>query len=158
MRECVRELCMISLFCGAVLSVCPEGGVKKLLRVLESVILLAVLIRHVSVLNLAPYRLENARMHERQQEIIQGAENRLDRLDRLVIEEEYRSYIEKRAEAAGLHPAKIQIRVRWNKEGLWVPESSSIWVVNSQNIRALSEILSGDLGIPPEQQEWIVDE
>ena len=79
-------------------------------------------------------------------------------LDRLVIEEGYCSYIEKRAEAAGLHPKKIQIRARWSKEGLWVPESSCIWMLPEESTRELSEILAGDLGITADQQEWIRDE
>ena len=154
----MREICSLSVFCGAVLSICPEGGVKRILRVLESVILLAVVIGHVGELDLSPYRIEAARLRERQQEILQGAEDRADRLDRLVIEEGYRSYIEKRAEAAGLHPKKIQIRARWSKEGLWVPESSCIWMLPEESTRELSEILAGDLGITADQQEWIRDE
>lgn len=154
----MRELCMVSLLCGAALSVCPEGGTKRLMRVLESMVLLAVLANHIAELDLGSYRIETARLHERQQEIIQGAEARTNRLDKLVIEEEYRTYIEKRAEAAGLLPKRIQIRTRWSKEGLWVPESSCIWVSDGQSTRELSIILSGDLGIPVEQQEWIIDE
>ncbi len=158
MRECIRDLCVLSIFCGAVISLCPEGGVKKILQILETAVLLAVIVNACRGLDLSSYTVELARFHEKERELAEGAGAIYDRLDRLVIEDEYASYIERKAKAAGISPMDIEIRARWSKEGLWIPDSSRIHVSAEVDIEQLKQILMGELGIPPERQEWIKDE
>ncbi len=158
MRECVRELCIISIVCGAVLSLCPEGGVKRILRILQTIVLLAVIFDCAGKLDLAPYSLELARSRERENTLLRDSGEMSDRLNRLVIEREYASYVEQRAEAAGVTASEIRIRARWSKEGLWIPDSSSIHLLKESEKEVLAQILLAELGILREQQEWIVDE
>lgn len=158
MRDCVREICVLSIFCGAALSLCPECGAKKVLKLLESLVLLAVILNGVGKLDLAPYSAELARLHEKEAEIKSSSEELRNRLDRFVIEDEYRSYVEERAEALGLSPVEIRIRARWSMEGLWVPDSSWIRMKSDPGRNTLSDILSSELGIPVERQEWITDD
>ena len=158
MRECVRELCVVSIFCGAVLSLCPEGGAKKILRILETAALLAVILNSVGKLDLETYSLQLARIHEMEEKLESDSIQLKSRLDRLVIEDEYVSYLEKRAEAAGINPIEIRILARWNKEGLWMPDSARIHLSSENGRYELAQILVGDLGIPAERQEWIIDE
>ena len=158
MKDCVRALCILSVFCGAALSLCPEGGGKRVLRVLETAVLLAVILRGLGQLDLSPYTAELAKLHEKELELSGRAEALESRLDSLVIEEEYRAYFEKRAETCGVGPIEVHIRARWNKDGLWVPDSASIRLSTDRGKEELSRILTGDLGIPAEKQEWIIDE
>lgn len=157
-KDCIRELCVLSVFCGAVLSLCPEGGVKRILRVLEVVVLLAVILNGIGRLDLSPNTLELARLQEKEKELLNGTEEMKNRLDRFVIEEEYRSYVQERAETAGVAPTEILIRTRWSTEGFWIPDSSRICLDGNNARNTLSAILSGELGIPPDRQEWVADE
>ena len=158
MRTCVRELCVLSIFCGAALSLIPEGGVKKVLRILETTVLLAVIIQGIGKLDLAPYTLQLAKLRETERELTEDSEKLKNRLDRLVIEEEYASYLEKKAEAAGIVVSEIRIQARWSKDGLWIPDFSRIHILSEAGQEELGRILWGELGIPPERQEWISDE
>ncbi len=155
--DCVREICVVSIFCGAVLSLCPEGGAKRILQILQPIVLLAVILNNIGKLDLSPYALYSASFHEREISLLQDSEAIKNRLDRLVIEAEYASYIERRAEAAGIPATEIQIRARWSKEGFWMPDSSRIRLPTESGRDELSRCLLGELGIPPERQEWIVD-
>ena len=157
MRECVRALCILSIVCGAVLSLCPEGVAKKILRVLPTVVLLAVIFDCMGKLDLAPYSLELARSREWENTLLRDSGEMSDRLNRLVIEQEYASYVERRAEAAGVTVSEIRIRARWSKEGLWLPDSSRIHLIRESEKEVLAQILLAELGIPREHQEWTVD-
>ncbi len=157
MRDVVRELCVLSVFCGAAVSLCPEGGGKRVLQILESLVLLAVILNGVGKLDLAPYTTELARLHEREAELLQDSEVFRNKLDRLVIEEEYRTYLEKRADELGASLSEVQIRARWSMDGLWVPDSSRIQMCDARFRDALEVVLSGELGIPKDRQEWIID-
>ena len=157
MRDCVRELCVLSIFCGAALSLCPEGGGKKVLQILETAVLLAVILNGIGRMDFSPYAVELAKLHEKEDELAEDSQEIRNRLDRLVIEEEYRAYVEGRAEAIGVYPEEIRVRTRWNKDGLWVPDSSLIRLNTATIPEALSRVLAGELGIPTERQEWILD-
>ena len=158
MKDCVRELCILAIFCGAVLSLCPECGAEKILRLLESVLMLAVILNGMNKLDLSAYSIEIARYHESEKEILNCSEDMKNRLDRFVIEEEYRTYVEKRAEAMGIYPTEILIQTRWSKEGFWVPDSSRIRLQKKTRTEELSAVLFGELGISVDRQEWITDE
>ena len=157
MRDCVRELCVLSIFCGAALSLCPEGGGKRVLHILETVVLLAVILNGIGRMDFSPYAVELAKLHEKENELAADSQEIRNRLDRLVIEEEYRAYVEGRAKAIGVCPTEILIRTRWNKDGLWVPDSSRIQLNTASVPGELSRMLAGELGIPAERQEWILD-
>lgn len=157
MRDCIRELCVLSLFCGAALSLCPEGGVKRLLRCLGTAALLALLLNALGKLDLSGYPLDAARFHERERELsLMGDELRRE-LNRHVIEEEYAAYIQDKAAELGLTAEEIRIGVRWSAEGVWIPESSRIRCGTAEERERLRTVLEADLGIPAERQEWIED-
>ena len=155
MRDCVRDLCVLSVFCGAALSLCPEGVSKKILRILESAILLTIILSSLGKMDFSAYPVELARFHEKERELLDRADERETRLDRIVREEEYVSYVERKADELGAQLSEIRIRTRWNREGLWVPDSSSIRMSSEGFRRELSGILTGELGIPEERQLWI---
>ena len=154
MIEGIREVCVLSIFCGAALSICPEGGAKRVLRLLSTAALLALILNSTGQLDLDAYPLELARYHEREQELTEQSGAAREQFNRLVIEREYASYIEDKAAALGIDAEEVRIAVRWSAEGLWVPESSSIRCPDGEARRLLGEILEADLGIASERQEW----
>ncbi len=98
-----------------------------------------------------------ARLHEMERQLASDTEDIQNRLNRLVIEEEYSSYVKERAKSLGLNPQEVHIQARWSREGLWIPDASRIRLPSEHGQAELSQILLGELGIPRERQEWIAD-
>ena len=159
MKDCVRQVCILSIFCGVAISLCPPGGVKRILHLLCSVILFAVILNPIRELDFSSLPLELAKYREEAKRLEQNGEELRDRLNRLVIEEEVSTYIEERANALGLQLKEIQVQARWSTEdGIWYPDSTCIHVNGQENIEILSGILWSELGIPKDKQEWIEDD
>lgn len=155
MFEGIRALCLLSVLCGAALSIMPDGGVKKVAELLCTAILTAALLSPLKSLNYDDYALQSAKLRQAEQEIISGAENAEERLNRLVIEKECLSYIENKAKELGITEMKAVLEMRWDLEGLWVPWAVEIKSGCSETERdALRAIIKSDLGIPYERQRW----
>ncbi len=158
MKDCVREVCVLSIFFGAVLSLCPEGGARQILRILGTVALMAMILNHLQKLDTAPFALEIAKYRELENQLTEDAAELQDRMNRLVIEDELREYVVNKAEQLGIQVQDVYIEARWNADGLWIPGSSRIQVRTSWEAERLSGVLLGELGIPLERQEWITDD
>ena len=158
MRECVRDLCLLSILFSAVVWLAPEGGAKQVLRILCSLALLAVILRSFNGLDLSLYAVEATKYRELEAELSSKGSEFRDRLNRRIIEEEYRTYIMDKAAGLGICTEEVKIGVRWNTEGVWVPDRSSIRLKSSEGISPLSAILLTELGISMQNQEWITDE
>ena len=154
MKDCIRDVCLFSVFSGAALCLAPEGGAKRILKALITVALLGLILDGIHGLDSQAYRLELAKYREREQELIRSGEETRDYLNRLVIEQEYCAYVMEKAEQAGVVLETVDISVRWNTEGVWVPDCSVIQIREGSK-ETLSAILAADLGIPAEKQEWI---
>lgn len=157
MRDCVRELCVLSIFCGASLSLCPEGGVRRVLSLLSTAALLALVLSSLRLLQLDDYPLDLARYRERERQLTVRSGEAREALNRLVIEGEYAAYIRDKAASMGIAVEDVRIGVRWSAEGVWVPESSQMRAADGEQRSLLGAVLEGDLGIPEERQEWLDD-
>ena len=158
MRDCIRQMCVLAVFSGALLSLTPEGGVRRVLRVLASAALLAALFNALGGLDRSAFAPELARYRELESSFSRKADETRDRLNRLVIEREYREYIEDRAAALNIAPEEIRFELRWSTEGFWIPERSHIRLTDPEGRDALAWILKTEFGIPPERQEWEVSD
>ena len=135
MRDCIRDICILSVMGGTALCLVPEGGAKRMLKTLITMLLLGLILHSFSVQNMEVYRLELAKYREKEQELVySGAETR-DELNRLVMVLD-----------------SVRISVRWNNEGLWVPDRALIVIREGQKDE-LCAMLTQDLGIPEERQE-----
>ena len=76
-------------------------------------------------------------------------------LKRKLIESECRAYIEDEAARMGLHVQSVEVILRWNTDGFWVPERAVISVDSDiRKYDALRDVIATDLGICPQLQEW----
>lgn len=158
MFEGIRALCVVSVLCGAALSITPDGGAKKIAELLCASIMVIALLSPIKSLNFDDYALQSAKLRQAEQEIISGAANAEERLNRLVIEKECTSYIENKAKELGISEINTAIEMRWDLDGLWVPWAVEIKSGCSETERdALSAIIKSDLGIPHERQRWSSD-
>ncbi len=155
MYEGIRELCAVSLLCGAALSILPEGGVKRVAEILCTASLILAVISPIKELDLDVLALENARLHELETSLAQQGQEAEERLNRLVIEQEYETYIMDKASELGIEGLAADVEVQWSLEGFWIPYGAEIRSACSQDSRErLSQLLVSDLGIPYERQRW----
>ncbi len=158
MQTLIRELCVLSILCGAAMSLAPEGSARRAMSFVCAVVLLACAGSGLKNLDFKEYALELSREREREQSFLQESEETRDALDRFVQEAEYRAYVLELAQRLGVPLETAEVRLRWSTEGLWVPEAIRLsGTGNREQRERLTRRLSADLGIPPEQQEWIED-
>ena len=72
-----------------------------------------------------------------------------ERLNRLVIEQEYRAYILDKAQTMGEHLEDVSVGVRWDDGGFWVPWGAVYSNAVSEDFR---DTVRNELGIPKERQ------
>lgn len=154
-HQSIRQLCVLSLFCGAALSVLPEGGVKRVAEVTCTASLILALVSPLKALDMQTYALESAKRHELETAMTNDAQEAQQRLNRLVIEQEYEAYIMDKAKELGLEGLAVDVEVQWSLEGLWMPYGATLSGVYSQTGKErLSALMAADLGIPYERQRW----
>ena len=155
MYQGIRELCAVSLLCGAALSILPEGGVKRVAEILCTASLILAVISPLKELDMDGYALESARLHELESALAQQGQEAGDRLNRLVIEQEYKAYILDKAKELDIDLSSAEVEVQWSMEGFWMPWGAELSSGCSEEDRQrLSRLLESDLGIPYERQRW----
>lgn len=153
--QSIRQLCALSLLCGAALSILPEGGVKRVAEVVCTASLIVALVNPLKALDMGTYALETARLHEMEACLTAEAEAAEQRLNRLVIEQEYEAYIMDKALEFGLESLTVGVEVQWSLEGFWMPYAANISGACSQTGKEkLAAVMTADLGIPYERQRW----
>ena len=158
MAQCIRELCALSVFCAAALQLTPEGGVKRMLSLLCTAALLCAALSGIRQIDYDAYALELARSREREKLLADSSMQAQQRLSRTVIEQECRTYIWDKAGQLGLTPESVEVELRWDMEGLWVPAAVELSCRGTEaQIAALSGAIRTELGIAPENQRWIED-
>lgn len=154
--RCIRELCALSVFCAVAMQLTPEGGVRRMLSILCTAALLSAALSGVRQIDYDAYALELSRVREREKSFAADTDRAQERLSRLVIEQECRTYIEDKARQLGLEPEEIEVELRWDMEGLWVPAAVTIRCRGTEGqIAALSGAIRTELGIAGEDQRWV---
>ena len=159
MRGGIRQLCMLSVLCGAAMSLCPEGSVRKIMRVLCTAVLMTALLSPLKEMNMSKFALETARLRELEAGMAEKGSEAGERLNRLVIEQQYETYIMDKAADLGLEVTDADVGVQWSSEGFWVPYSAEIACSGSREACGkLKSEIEAELGIPKERQSWSGDE
>lgn len=152
---CIRQLCILSVFCGAALSVTPEGSVKKIAEIVCAVILILTVIVPLRNFDYESYALELAKYNDREQTLLTDGSNAQERLNRLVIQSEYASYIMDKAKETGIGNAEVEVEAQWDTDGLWVPYSVKFrGAYTESQQKELCSRITAELGIPKERQQW----
>lgn len=155
MEAVIRELCVLSIFCGAALSLAPESRARKAMSFACSVVILACVVSGLRSLDLEEYAVQISLTREREQQFLAQTQELRDALDRLVIEREYSTYIMDTARQLRLTLQTAEVRAQWSLEGVWVPYSVLlVGEVDEAGRRSLADRIEADLGIPAERQEW----
>ena len=151
----IRQLCALSVFCALALSLMPEGNVKQVSAIGCSLLLILSLANAIGRMDLSAYSLELARYREKEQEILQRADETRDLLDRRVMEQECEAYIWDKASQLGIRLTEVSVTARWSMEGFWQPYSAALRADCGEGQRQrLAERIEAELGIALERQEW----
>lgn len=154
-QQGIRQLCAISLLCGAALSMLPEGGVKRVAEIVCTASLILAVVSPLKELDMRDYALETAKLHELETELAAGAEAAGERLNRLVIEQEYEAYILDKAGELGMIGLEAEVEAQWSLDGLWMPWGAELkGECTAEDKKRLSSLIEADLGIPYERQRW----
>ena len=98
MGDMLRELCIMSVICAIACSLSPEGPIKRLLGVCCSVILMLTALKPIGEFDIENFAGFQAKYRELESFLHEDTEIISSSLNRLVIEEEYRTYIMDKAE------------------------------------------------------------
>ncbi len=154
-KSSLRQLCLMSIFCGAALSISPEGSVKKLMNVLVTAVLITAVLGPLRGFDFSEYALQKSKLNQQEHQLMESGADLSRRLNRLVIEDEYEAYIMDKAAELEIEISSLKIGVIWSTEGLWVPESVEITsTADTEKKSRLGRIITADLGIAPERQYW----
>ncbi len=154
-NDIVLQLCVLSIACGFMMYILPDGGSKSIARVLCTCVLILCILEPVLDFDFESYAVQNALLHETEAEFAGKAKESLDRLNKAVIEQEYCEYILDKAKEAGISKVEVTVSSRWDTHEIWVPYSAEIngsWNLEQKN--KLETIIRDELGIPEERQFW----
>lgn len=155
MFQLVKQLCSISLLCGAVFALTPEGNIKKIMQIVFTLALVSMVIVPLSDFSLEQYSLEITSYKEREKEFLNKSKELEKNLNRQVIEQKCEEYIMDKAKELGLRIDEIKVNTHWDSGGFWMPDNVEI---NHGYSMALSEYIETELGVPTELQQWNDDE
>lgn len=155
-QESIRQLCAVSIFCGAAINITPEGGVRRIMQLLCTAALTMAILSPIKEIDFDIYALETARLREAESAINESAERIDGRLNRAVIEEQCEEYILDKAEELGANVSGVNVQAQWSLEGIWVPYSAEINAPDIGSVKgALESVIENELGIPAERQMWM---
>lgn len=143
------------MICGAVLTLVPEGGAKRSLRLICGFVLLYALIS-VGTDDLGSgYSEQLAAYREKAFALTENAEEEKNRMERQIIEAECEAYILDKGTELGISNLEVAVELKWSMDGYWYPVSAEIVSggTEQQNDR-LRQYIEGDLGIDSTQQIW----
>lgn len=158
MAESIRRLCALSILCGAALSISPKGNVRRIMGIVCAAALICAVIEPIRGMDFSAYSLELAKTEQRREEFLTENADTGERLNRLVIQEQYRAYIMDKAKELDIPMSEVSLELRWSGEGLWLPESASYTAAPGGDRAALEDTVQAELGIPKEKQGWSDDE
>lgn len=156
MSAVIREICALSILCGVLCSMMPDGSVKRVAGILCSCVLIITAISPLRDLDFDYYARLITNYREREAEIARRGDEISERLNRTVIQAECEAYISDKAEKLGLTIESAKVELEWSADSAWVPYSAKISAdITPAEREKLADVLLAELGIQPERVEWI---
>lgn len=148
-------LCAAAAVCAAALALCPEGRVRRVLRLVCGAVMTVALLAPVREFDLDLYARAAARYGEEARALGESAEEESDRLSRSIIEDECAAYIWDKADTLGLQVSSVRVGVRWSGDGFWYPWEADLDISGDAAVlETLSAAVESELGIPRARQTF----
>lgn len=138
--------------CAVCMYLCPEGRVKNVLQMASACVMVLTLFAPLLKMDMAGYAEMLTEYREQAQEVSNISGETAERLNRMVIEQEYREYILDKADSQGIALTDASVGVTWNEGGYWVPCEAEYVCGSGAVTQAFLEEVEKELGIPKERQ------
>ena len=154
LREYFVGITAAALICGIVrVLVPPKGAVGTVMKTLLALAMVFAVVSPWTSLSTSDLYLWKEDISLDAQSVVSGAENSAKEEVRRRIMEQTRSYILAKAATLG---AQVEVSVEVTEESMAVPSSVKIsGAVSPYAKQVLSQMLTDDLGLDREEQEWI---
>lgn len=155
MRTMLYALISLSVFGGAALYLCPQGGVKRIMRLLLTAILAAAVLTPLRAPDYDFLSLEEAKLNSLEIKILEESRRKQNRLQGELLRQNCERYVMTRAEALGLRVRAVEITL--DRESA-LPYAVKLEVSGGgEEMEILCQLIRDELGIPIERQAWITD-
>ena len=155
MQDMFRTFVGLSVFAGAVLYICPEGGARRILRLLSAAILTATVLSTMGTFDYDLLNLEEARFAAAAAELSNRSFETGDSLKKMLLQENLEDYIVSRGQELGLLVQSTVIEFSRNEEGQWLPYAAEIEAAGpAEAAEELADLLNREIGIPKDRQVW----
>ena len=154
-RGWILSLTGTALLASAALALAPEGGVKRVLKMLCGFALMAALLSLVTDLDTGGIAVALARYRDKADSLTQSAVSAGADQTRFIIERECEAYILDKATELGVQLRGVEVTVQWSADGFWYPAKAEI---EGDESTELARIVEADLGISRTNQIWSTDD
>ena len=155
MQSAIRSLVSLSFISGAALFLCPEGGIRQILRILCAALFASAILTPLGGFHYEVMSQEEARFERAAAEISMKADTAEDRLKQMILRENCERYIVDRGQEHGLKITKAEVELKPDEGGQWLPYKVTVEALGekteAEEFRAL---IYEELGIPMERQVW----
>jgi len=138
--------------CAVCMYLCPSGRVKNVLQMACACVMVLALYAPLAKLDMGGYAEMLASYREQTVALTDQSVSTAERLNRMVIEQEYGEYILDKAQTCGVPLTQASVRVVWNEDGYWVPDEVVYVCAEGTVSESFQNTIETELGIPKERQ------
>ena len=144
-----------AMLCALLTVITPEGRVKKAVKLMCSLAVIAAVLSPFLKLDMKSYSAYLSQYRNEADRIIGEAEDDSKNLNRTYIEDGCEAYILDKAESIGIVIEYVKVRAEWDTQGFWYPVSAEIVTdAGEAEKQKLSQLIEAELGIPADEQGW----
>ena len=159
MQAVLRTLIALSVFGGALLFLCPAGGVRRVMGMLFTAVLVTAAVAPVHGFDYDLFSLGEAKFNSAEAEIMLSRAKSETLLKKLLLQKNSERWLEEQASKHGLKVSGVTVELAQDEWGNWLPYAASVRADGSpEEAERLVGQLRDELGIPPERQEWTLNE
>ena len=156
LRDRICALAAAGLFAAAVTVLAPKGSGKKVVGVVCTLFLLAVLMQPSEGLHFERYAELLSEQRAEGERIAGKAAEDTQSVYALCIREKTEAYIWNKAKERGVALSDVRVTMAEGREYPY-PQSVTLgWSGDEAERRRLGRIIEGELGVPEERQAWYV--
>ncbi len=159
MQAVLKTLIALSVFGGALLLLCPAGSVRRVMGMLFTAVLITAALSPVHSFDYDLFYLGEARLNSAEAQIILSSARSESLLKKLLLQKNCERWVEEQASEHGLNISSVRVELAQDEWGNWLPYAASVRADGRpEEAERLVGLLRDELGIPPERQEWTLNE
>ena len=156
LREWLMGVVVLSVLWAAADALMPEGGVKRVGKLVGALAMLCVVLEPLAALR----GVSLTRWVEQYGQTVDGVrtelEEQVQQRQKAVIEEHCAAYISDKAAQLGV-VCRVEVDCEFHADGIWLPRRAALWGTFTDVQRSrLTEVLTGQLGLAAEDVTFYI--